>query len=163
MGIKYDAERFMDDLLVIIRENLNLKINEIQAEKDTLLGSGNFAVPTIETAAYFDSLDERVANFDPYVYYGLGDNTVIQAASAESSDLTAFFTVVLHYNGSDASMYRKMLRYVRALQEIISENYDTIPEVSRLKVTAISPQDLRDLDESTFHKIAGVSIQAAIA
>jgi len=59
-------------------------------------------------------------------------------------------------------MYKKMLRYIRALQEIVAENFDKIPEASSLRVIAVNPQDLQDLDESTFHKIGGISIQTAI-
>lgn len=159
---RYDAEQLLNDIFEIVKANLNTKLNEIKVEKDALLGSGNFAVPLIEDNAWFDSLDEKTANFDPYVYYGVNDNSVIELASAESSQLTIFFTVVLHYNGDDANMYKKMLRYIRALQEIVAENFDRIPEASSLRVTAVNPQDLQDLDESTFHKIGGISIQTAI-
>lgn len=163
MGAKYDAERLLDDVLAIVKANLNSKINEIQAEKQSLLGSANFVVPTIHEGAWFDSLDQKVSNFDPYVYYGVNDKTVIELASAEGAELTIFFTVVLHYDGDDVAMYRKMLRYIRALQEVISANFDAIPEVARLTVRTISPADLKDLDESTFHKIGGVAISTAIA
>lgn len=161
--MQYDAERLLDDLLQVVKSKLNTKINEIQAEKQTLLGSGNFVVPNIKEEAWFDGLDERSANFDPYVYYGVNDNTVIELASAESSELSIFFVVVMHYNGNDATMYRKMLRYIRALQEIVRENFDAIPEVSRFQVRTITPNDLRDLDTSEFSKIGGIVISTAIA
>jgi hypothetical protein len=142
---------------------LNTKISEIQAEKATLLGDQNFVVPLINDGAWFDTLDEKTANFDPYIYYGLNDNTVIELASAESSELAIFFTVVMHYNGNDATMYRKMLRYIRALQEVVSANFDRIPEVARFQVRTVAPNDLRDLDTSEFHKIGGIVINTAIA
>lgn len=159
---KYDTEQFLNDLFLLVKSNLNGKINEIQAEKATLLGSANFAVPTLDDKAWFDSLDDKTANFDPYVYYGVNDNSVIQISSAEGNSLTAFFTVVLHYNGDDASMYKKMLRYIRALQEIVSENFDAFPEAGRMTVSAINPNDMKDLDGNTFHKIGGIMIQAGI-
>jgi hypothetical protein len=163
MGQKYDSEMLLNDLFTIVKQNLNSKISEIQAEKTALLGDQNFVVPLINDKAWFDTLDDKTANFDPYVYYGLNDNTVIELASAESSELAIFFTVVLHYNGNDATMYRKMLRYIRALQEIVREHFDSIPEVARFQVRTIVPNDLRDLDTSEMHKIGGVVINTAIA
>lgn len=160
--MKYDTERLLDDLLAIMKSNLNTKISEIQAEKDTLLGAGNFAVPLIDDNAWFDSLDDKTVNFDPYVYYGVNDNNVIELAGAESSEVQVFFTVVLHYNGSDASMFRKMLRYIRALQEVVGANFDAISCASNLTVSTVTPTDLKDLDGDTFHKIGGVVISTAI-
>jgi len=163
MNVKYDTERLLNDLKEIVQSNLNTKINEIQAEKATLLGASNFAVPEVHDDAWFDSLDDKTVNFDPYVYYGVSDNTVIELAGAETSDVSIFFTVVLHYNGSDAAMFRKMLRYIRALQEIVAENFDAIPCASNLTVKTISPTDMKDLDGDTFHKIGGVVINTAIS
>lgn len=163
MGQKYDTESLISDLLEIIKSNLNTKISEIQAEKTVLLGSANFAVPLIDDQAWFDSLDERTVNFDPYVYFGVNDNTVIELAGAETSEVQVFFTVVLHYNGNDANMYKKMLRYIRALQEVVSETFDRLPEVARFQVRTVAPNDLRDIDGETFHKIGGVVISTVIA
>jgi len=161
--MKYDAERLITDLLDLFKTNLNSRITKIQAEKQTLLGANNFDVPQIDDAAWFDALDDRVANFNPYIYYGLNDNTVIEIASAESSDLTAFFTVVLANDGNDPLISRKMLRYIRALQEISSRHFGDIAEASSLIVTTITPKDLKDLDTGTFHKIGGVAIKTAIS
>ena len=163
MAAKYDAERLLDDLLTIIKSNLNAKITAIQTEKDILLGVNNFDVPSVEDAAYFDSLDDKVANFNPYVYYGIGDNAVIENESAEADEITAFFTVVLADNGKP-DIYKIMLRYIRALREIISENFGKIPEASNLQVITITPSNVIDQDgtEQTFHKIAGISLQTTI-
>ena len=167
---KFDAEQLLDELFSIVKANLNTKITKIQTEKAALLGSANFEVPTVDDNCWFDSLDDRIANCNPFVYYGINDNSVIEIASAESSDLTVFFTVVLDYDGEDVAMYRKMLRYIRALQEIASENFDEISEASNLKVVTINPQDLRNIEQDddphnlpNFHKIAGIAIQTAIA
>lgn len=95
---KYDAETLLTDLLSIVKSNLNTKLNEIQAEKAALLGDQNFVVPLINDSAWFDTLDEKTANFDPYVYYGLNDNTVIELASARVANLRSsspsFFTTM---------------------------------------------------------------------
>lgn len=161
--MKYDVECLFDELFSIMKANLNDRITKIQSEKDTKLGDANFNVPLIDDNAWFDGLDERTANFNPYVYYGIEDNSVIEVASAESSDLTIFFTVVYHNDGDDVTMYRKMLRYIRAMQEVSTRNFREIAEASNLKVIALNPQDVKDLDSETFHKIGGVSIQAAIS
>jgi hypothetical protein len=163
MGQKYDLERLLGDLLSIVKTNLNTKLNEIQAEKTTLLGAANFAVPPIAEGAWFDTLDDKTVNFDPYVYFGVNDNTVIELASAETSEFAIFFTVVLHNNNEDANVYKKMLRYIRALQEVVSENFDRIPEVARFQVRTVTPNDLKDLDGDTFHKIGGIVINTVIA
>lgn len=159
----YDAEQFLDELFGIMKANLNTQIDKIQTEKALLLGSKNFDVDRIDDNAWFDSLDDNVVNFNPYVYYGINDNSVIEIASAESSDLTVFFMVVAYYDGDDVAMYRKMLRYIRAFQQVSTRHFRDISDASSLKVTALMPQDLKDLDGDTMHKIGGVSIQAAIS
>ena len=161
---KYDAERLLDDLWNIVKSNLNNKIEEIQTEKETLLGLENFDVPSVNDKAYFDTLDDDVVNFDPYVYYGIGDNAVIEIEAAEATEITAFFTVIFASDGSPKA-YKMALRYIRALSEIMSEHFSKIPEASNFKVTTIVPADLRDQDgtEETYHKIAGVSLQTAIS
>jgi len=161
--MKYDVERLLDDLFLIIQSGLNDQITKIQTEKAILLGDDNFEVKVINDDAWFDALDDRVVNYDPYVYYGINDNSIIEIAGAESSEVTLFFTVVAHYDGDDKPMFRMMLRYIRALQEIITENFSVIREVSNLKVSVIQPQDLKDLDQDTFHKIGGISIQTSIS
>lgn len=165
--MKYDAEALLNDLENIIKQNLNNKIAEIQAEKEALLGSSNFNVPSVDENAYFDTLDGRESNWNPYVYYGVGDNSPIEIASAEASELSLFFTVVLTNDANDPNVYRKMLRYIRALQEVVSENFDEIAEASNFKITTLTPSDMRDMDGEDemglLHKIGGVAITTAIS
>lgn len=158
----FDAEQLLDTLFAIMKSELNTRIAKIQAEKTILLGDANFDLKTIDDEAWFDSLDERTVNFDPFVYYGIQDDTIIEIASAESSDLTLFFLVVAA-NDNTAVMPRKMLRYIRALKEIATRHFADIPEASNLKVVTVQPRDLKDLEAETFHKIGGIAIQAAIS
>jgi hypothetical protein len=160
--MKYDVERAVSDILEIIKANLNDKIDEIQSEKDTLLGSANFSVDHVGADAYFDSLDERVANYNPFIYYGIENTEVIGEKGATIESMALFFLVVLHNTFEDANISKRVLRYNRALKEIIEENFGQIRDLGGLRVTTLKPADMKDLHTSHFHKVGGIIVNTEL-
>ena len=161
---KFDAERVLDALRDIFEAQLPAKITEIQTEKDALLGDANFQLENIPANSFFDSLDDRVANKKIYVYYGLGNHSVIQNEEAEGEDLTVFFYVIYDQQSDSTSAYKKGLRYIRALKEIMEENANEFSEMSSFELQSVLPVDIRDLDNGgeTTHKAAGINLTTAI-
>ena len=160
---RYDAERFLDDILAIVKANLNTEITAIQAEKDILLGSSNFTLKTVSDNAYFDSLDEGVANYDPFIYFGIEDDPIVPMEGAGAENIRAFFYVVLHNSFKDKNVYKRMLRYARALKQITEKNFDKISQIGNIRVEAMTPTNFQDLESNTFYKMAGISLSLSIA
>lgn len=163
MEIRYDVEQFLDDILGLVKTNLNIEIASIQAEKDTLLGSNNISIKTVENKAYYVSLDEGVANYDPFVYYGVENDQAIPMEGASAENVQAFFFVVLHNSASDAETHRRLLRYTRALKQIMENNFDVISQIGTIKVEAVVPTNFQDMESNTFYKMAGISLSLSIA
>ncbi len=162
MFVRYDAETLLNDLFTIFKDNLNAQITKIQAEKDFLLGADNFDMPLIGDDAWLDSLDDRVANFDPFVYFNYSDQTIIEQPSAGASDYTIFFTVVKQEQDQLQS-YKRMLRYTRALSQVSEKKFDKLTKASVITISELTPTNI-SLNENSddMHKLAGIAIQVAI-
>ncbi len=158
-----DTESLIVEVFELVKANLNTKILEIQAEKQALLGDDNFDLSEIDEAAWFTSLDEEEINYDPFVYYGVANQELISEHSVTATNVTLFFTVVESYHNQTSVTYFKMLRYIRALTEVVNEAFDKIGATSDLEVNAINPVDVRDIELDTTHKIGGIEITTSFA
>lgn len=161
----YDAEEFLDDVLSIVKDNLNTELTKISAQKAAKFGADPLTIKEIPDAAYFDTLSNECAEFDPYVYYGIADVGIIENHGEGAENLDAFVFVVLLNEGSKQSPSKQMLRYIRALRSVMNDNKGKIKFVSQLKVGAITPVDMRDLEIDTHphYKVGGIRVTAALA
>lgn len=155
---KFDGEVLLYKLADLIKSKLNDKLTAIDSEK-----GNDFETPHLSNDAYFDDLDEDVSNFQTYCYFGINNNALIEGGNTFGEDYNVFFTIVRAYEGNDGKQNRKMLRYIRALKEIVAENFDKYSAASLLEVIAMNPTNMKDVDNDTFHKLAGVVIRTAIA
>ena len=155
----YDVEQLTKDLLQLVKDNLNTEITKIQTQKGNDFELKLIAEPT----AYYPSLDDNILEFDPFVYYGIGDNDILSNGPESSDNLEIFFTVVFTNENDDDNNYWRSLRYIRALRKVFENNYDSIPEAGDLKLGVITPQNLKDLDDDTFYKLSGITVTASLA
>ncbi len=158
-----DAELLLTKLENIMKSKLNDKITQIQAEKDALLGDKNYEMKLLDDTAWFDSLDEETANYDPFIYFGITSPDPIAVGGATAQEIGFFFTVVTSYDNESNINYRRCLRYIRALTEVVNENFDKVPATSNFEVSTLSPRDLRDIEFDTRHKICGIEVSTTIA
>lgn len=157
-----DVEQIIEDFIQITKDNLNDKIVEIQAEKDALLGASNFDVSAIDSNAYFDQLDTRVANYDPFVYYGISDLKTSGYASAISLDISMFNLVVFSDNFEDENAHKKALRYTRALSEIYRDNFASNRSTSGYEVSQMVPESTKFNDGDGFFKLGGILVNFSV-
>jgi len=159
---RYDIERLLDDVSALMKASLNTKLAAIQAEKDILLGSDNFNVKQVNDKAWFDSLNEVVTNYDPFIYYGITVNEVTGEQGATAEDVQLFIMVLVADNQADKFIIKRMLRYVRALKEIVQENFDKLQCTSKFRVETVAPQDVKNTESGAYHKMSGIVLQTAI-
>ena len=163
MSAKYDPERLITDVTNLIRDNLNTKVAEIQAEKDLLLGADNFELPLVDDEAYFDSLDEGVTNFNPFIYIGMDSNSAVSSGGAGTiQELAIFVTIFIVKDNADAKINMKVFRYTRAFMEIIEKNFGKITYTSSMKISTIAPQDMASDENEDIHKAGGIVISAVM-
>jgi hypothetical protein len=159
--MKCDIETIEADLLALIKSNLAAKLSEIETEKADGL---TLAVPT--DAQYFDStdIDELVINEDLLIKHGLVESEVLSISSANAEQNTYIFLIYLtNLNAPQGEMRKKLFRYIRAFKEILQENFDAFPYLSRLDVSVIAPAIWAENEQSPAYKVGGVYIQTTLA
>ena len=156
---RFDMEKVLDQYVSTLQDGLNTKINAINAEKND-----GITLLEVNTANYFDSLDDRIANCNPFLYYGIAGVELIEGNGDFGADVECFFTIALETQGHQAKIYKSMLRYIRALEETFINKLNSFPgEMSRPTIDSILPEDIRDQEGQGFAKIAGVLIKTSIA
>lgn len=153
-----DFESILDNVKTIMVDNFNTKLTEISNEKND-----DIILPEVDSNAYFlQSLDERAANFDPLIAYGIEDieTTSIGPRSAERLLISAVIT--LSDNGRD-EINRIMFRYSKAFKEIFQENWQLVDSSTKINVTRSTVVPLQSLDSSATYKAIGVEIEITIA
>lgn len=161
MAAKYDIESLLADVLSILTTNLNTKISAITTEKGDSL-----PLATVPAAAYFcQTLNDGMANFDPFVFYGVGD---IKPASGNWPGLTGQevqveVLICVKESNLTTGNAKQMFRYGRALKDIFDENFDQLDN-GNVKPTVFSlmPIDIGIMNDSFTHKAVGVIIKASI-
>lgn len=155
----YDLEAICDDIQAILEENLNDKIEEIDNEK----GDDIKLKPVNSEAYFFQTLDERVANYDPFILYGLDDMNAegIGPATAEKPIINVVLSLV--DNGQVGSIGKRVLRYQRAIKETLQDHWDQSGQSMKFRVTGLVPVEYRMLNSSNTYRAIGVTIETELA
>lgn len=157
----YDIEQLLVDIQDIMVSDLNTKILAINAEKDD-----DLTLRQIPRLAYFmQSMDERHANFNPFVYFGV--ESIEEDGSGTNfghtaEKVTIAVAIVVADEGSEVDMARKLFRYQRALKEIFEENFNSISEGVKIAVQGQVPIDLSLVNNDFKHKAIGVTLKVAM-
>jgi hypothetical protein len=130
----YDVESLLRDVKTVLSTNLNTKINALNAEKND-----SITLKTIPAGAYFlQELSQVPINYNPYVLYGEQDNQPASEGTygATMENVTVSIGLILEDEGEDAgeTPVYKMLRYRRALKEVIEENFQILSGGNKLVV-----------------------------
>lgn len=153
---KYDIELFLSDLETMMKSKLNDKIDAINTEKgDTLINNIN------DNAWYFSQLPTNWS-YKQFIIWGLQNIELnAQQNDAHIQTVSVFFEVAIpdgNENKTEAQIY-KLLRYTRCLQEIVTENFDSIRHYGKLQVQSLPPTLISVGDKSL--KSSGVNITAS--
>jgi hypothetical protein len=132
---RYDAESLLSDIETFLKANLNTKISAITTEKND-----GITLRTVDSGAYFfQVLDDKIANFNPIVVYGLTDWQSDGIGPANAEKVAIEIAIILTDDSQDANIGKKMLRYHRALTELFNENWAKIRSSLKLKITSLPP------------------------
>jgi len=168
---RFDVECFEDRILELIKLKLPAKVAEINTEKNIgLTGDDIIDIEDIPADNYVDSLTEKIANMNTFVYYGVGPVQAIHNGGRTALKVNMILNIVFTnvnetlVSGTSQSKTRKQaFRYSRAFREIIEENFDWFSGATDIEVQEISPGDFYDNEQlSGTWKVAGVNIAANI-
>lgn len=160
MSKKYDPEKLVQDLLKMFRDNLPAKLAAINTEK----GDSLLVAPDLE-AWFFQNLNDSSFNFEPFVVYSIDAMTIgSNNTAAASKNIVVSFEVAFVDHGENDSdnIYRKLLRFTRALEEIFFEKKrESIPSCVELEIQTLAPLGV-DAGGKII-RTGGVSLLASIA
>ena len=128
--MKFDLECFIVSVEKHLKANLNDKIAEIDAEKNTFTPiEDQFVTNPVDNEAYiFQSLDNMPVNFDPILFYGISNAPSKGIGPATAVNPMVEISVI-KAEEEVKTIGKKLLRYQRALQEIFEENFFKINNV----------------------------------
>lgn len=158
MAAKYDVESLITDIQSVLSSNLNTKLSTIDTEKND-----GMTLTTVASAAYFLDMDDKAANFNPIVLIGESENIGEGIGPATSEKVTIQVALILNDNGTDLNIVKRMLRYRRALKEVIEDNFYKNRRCDYLQVKSLPVLDFLRSGESLRYKIAGIEIIASIS
>ena len=153
----FDTECLLKKTSELMKAKLNTELGLIDTEKaDYELD------PINDNAWYFQNLDDEAFSYATFVVWGMYDNPE-QTDSQNNNAMKAnrmFFEVCLPDDGGpiNENVFYKLLRYTRALEQVVDKNYDKIRSGLKVQVSSLSPTSF-DLGGKTFRS-AGILITA---
>ena len=150
---KFDVEQFVKNVVTVLKANLNAKILEIDTEK------GDFTLDQIPAEAWFFNLYPKDSAFKVFIIYGiLSEPNLDSIEGAALREVTIQLEVGLpdrNWKETESGAYR-ILRYRRALEEVVSNNFRKFGNGKKPLVIALSPASLKYKGSMT--NFAGINI-----
>lgn len=157
---RYDLENFRDYFINLVKANIAAKLAEITAEKaDGIILEG------LSNDQYASSLSQKVMNFNTFLLYHFPDIRTIQAPDSKTFSLEVTMTLDIWTadpEGGDVAE-NKIMRYTRAISEIITENIDKNPMIRSIEIEVFSPLPLILSQNSQLMRVGGVQLKGFIA
>ena len=158
--MKFDLEDTLLRIEAVLKENLNTQITAINTEK-----ADGISLKQISSDAYFlQSMNERMANYDPYVVCAIEDIQSSGLGHASSLEIRILAAICVSDQGEDLNISRRMLRYSRALREAFEAGWSDIGGISqRMILTSQIPIQFQLLDSGQYFRAVGVDITVGLA
>jgi hypothetical protein len=155
---KYDIERFFNDLETVLKSNINTKITEINNEKNDDI----FMKPVEDDAYIKHSLNQEVVNYDPYIFMYI-DNIESSGIGPRVSKVVSVDIAMVIKDPLTETMSSLVLRYLRSLEEVLTEKFNTVNKTRKIEVKSLAPFPFQSLDSSHFYYAIGVRAETTIA
>lgn len=156
---KVDIETYLEELKLLFQDKLTAKLLAIDTEKN----DGTIC-ETVENSAYFlQGYHEAMTNYNRFIIYGIDSIVSNSVNGANAKKLTLFLELAITDRGMNNENIKKMLRYGRALEEIVNENFDRILGHTRFAVELLEPATFADESGGVYLKSVGVKISANLA
>lgn len=158
----YDEEQMIRDVEFLFKEKLSEQITLINKEKNDAL-----VLETIPDDKYiFETLDGRkLLNYRGFfILYGLV-STGVQASTIENfiEDVTMTFQIATFDKGEKdrTNLMYKLLRYRRALKQVIIKNNNVFRGFAKPLITSLKP-DAFSYNNNKVILTIGIDIKAAV-
>lgn len=160
----FDIETFFTKFYLKMKEQLNLKIAAINAEKGDCLLSD-----IADEAWIVMSLNDKVKNFIDFAFCQIDNVKTVANGRDISKEITLEFDlfIAVRNDGLDANGIDKdelrILRYWRALEESAKEAWNKVGVgYGKSEIESLTPIDIKLTDSAHYHKLCGISISFTI-
>lgn len=172
---KYDAENMLSDLKTILVNNLNAAIAAVEAEKiaqglpATALAAIDLTASATNPSGYVGLFEQTWSfenlNVKNAIFYGIEDNQAQGIGPATMEAFKLFVEIITVDGGNDTLGIKRLLRYTRAIKDVMEANFDRFPTNSnKIKIETVRPTSFKlEADSSEEIRVGGVSITMAIA
>lgn len=157
----YDVERFIKDVKSLYKEKLNAEILLVDADKN------DYVLDPIDSDAwYVNNINEGIWNYNEFVVLALRQNPNGEVSQNDNmiKRITIDIEVVAVDAGedddNDLSLFWRLLRYTRALEQVAYKNFDKFQGVTKSQVQSLIPINI-NIDGKPF-KSAGISLSASL-
>jgi hypothetical protein len=156
---RYDIESFLTDLVTFLKANLNTKLAAIDTEKN----DGITLKQINTTYAYmFQSMNDKIANYDPVLLYGIEDIKSEGIGPATAKTYPISIVIIVADPGTDSNMMKRILRYSRALSELLEGSWSQIGNAVKVTVSSLAPISFKLQDRSDDFRAVGVQLEVTI-
>lgn len=155
---KLDVETVIKNIELTLKEKLNNKLLEIDAEK----ADGITLRPVDPKAFIIQSLDEFPVNYDPALFLGIESINTVGEYSATAKTIRIEVSAILS-DPQDGTIFSRLFRYQRAMEETFLESYFTIKNMrEKVRVTSLEPVAFKVQNSTTEFKAIGVIIELSL-
>ncbi len=154
-----DAETVARAIETYLKANLNTFITNLNTEKND-----SITLKTISTDAYFfQSLNEKVANYDPYFLLHLDNIGGVGIRGATSQIFNFSCGIIVADRGEDLFIGYRMLRYGRVLTDIFNDGYGKILKHVNFTVQSLVPVVIPSVNSIDPFRAVGIAVEASIS
>lgn len=161
----YDEENMIDDAVALFKAELTNEIDAVNLEKGAVSGDALFLDNISNQDYIFETLDSTVLNIAGYfVMYGLKTTNPTSPSIDNFIDgVTMTFLVATFDNGEEnrQETLKKLLRYRKALKQVIMKNPDVFRGYAKPLVASLKP-DAFPFDRKNIILTMGVDIIASV-
>jgi hypothetical protein len=153
-----DAEIICDKIKAFLKNNLNNEIVKINNEKNDGITLEQIA----EDAYFFESMDDSVHNFDPFIFYFIDSTSSEVNGSSYAKKISIEFDIILA-NNQDDNISRKLLRYTRALESVLSRVFEKVEPLYQGDLETLDSIDIKLRNNSFPSKCVGIKLETIIS
>lgn len=155
-----DIEKILDDIDTFLKANLNTQIAALNTEK-----GDSISLTTVDSDSYFyQSLNNKVANADPFVFYGVVDSVSEPAGPVTGVTYTIQVVIAKVDSGNDPDIGKRILRYGRVLKDLFENKWSSVSGSAKFEVSSLQPAGFDGLlNNSAKYRVVGVNLQTSIA
>jgi hypothetical protein len=158
MGKIYDIEQFVDEVEALFKSNYNAQLALVDADKN----DGLILDQVNENAFVIQTMDEKAFNENPFLFIGI-NGVESESGQAALRETIAVEIVIVLVDNYDRSIDKKLLRYQRAMKELILSNFNKLTrDRSEVEIKSMVPIQFQLQNSDRTHKAIGIEITKTI-